>query len=366
MGTISDMSQSLKIMQPVHGEYKRPCKQCSTVRTLEPSVGFLSKPHRHFYRWAYVIILAFFSCSGCRTLSVQKPPDYVCPVHLGGYYPDYNHRKLLPENIRYDKFSHLIYFSIYPESDGTLNTSQINLPRQAILVQNAHLNSVHVSICVGGWGLSSNFNAMAANPASRSSFISNLTQYCIDHNLDGVDLDWEPVSTIDDRNNYTLLIQELKPALTSHNLTLSVAVFALGNEFHSIAMKDIDWIHIMAYDMGTPHSSYFGAISALEHWNKFGFPRAKMILGLPVYGRNSNGDYFSYKYIIEQHAPSTDADQVAGISFNGINTIKEKTKYVLDNSYGGVMVWEITQDSDGKTSLLTAVSDTIYLHMHRK
>lgn len=291
-------------------------------------------------------------------------PVFFCSFRVAGYYPDYYNEELPLSEIRYDKLTDIVYFSIYPNADGSLNLSEINPARQQQLIQSAHQNNVRVSICVGGWGLSDNFSAVAADPATRAAFITNLVQYGLTHDLDGVDLDWEPVSDAADKLNYTALIQELKAAMQPHGLTLSVAVLAKGSEFGPAAIDAIDWLHIMAYDMTRPHSTFEDAVSALQHWESLGVPRSKMILGLPFYGRDADPEswvYYPYKDIVALYAPPPDSDEAAGINFNGINTIKTKTEYALINGLGGVMTWELTNDTSGPASLLTAIAESTNL-----
>jgi GH18 family chitinase len=305
--------------------------------------------------------LSLFCLFAILATNLDGASVFYCSFRSAAYYPEYYSEQFPISQIRYDKLTDIVYFSIYPNSDGSLNTSEINLTLQQGLIHTAHLNNVKVSICVGGWNLSANFSPVAANPAIRTTFINNLVQFCLNCGLDGIDLDWEPVWDPADKINYTIMIQELKTAMAPHALTLSVAVAAQGSEFGSAAFGSIDWLHVMAYDMGTPHSSYDAALAALLHWESFGFSRAKIVLGLPFYGRyGSSWDLYPYKDIVNQYAPEPGVDEVAGINFNGINTIKAKTSYVLENGYGGVMFWELTNDSIDQTSLLTAITETVH------
>ncbi|AQT69353.1 Chitinase A1 precursor [Anaerohalosphaera lusitana] len=307
-------------------------------------------------------LLLQFARPTALTAATQPASDFYGSFQVVGYYPDYWWTPI--PDLRYDKLTRVIFFSIYPNIDGTLNTSEIDPNRQAELLSDAHQNNVDVSICIGGWGLSDNFSPVAADPATRTAFVNNLLQYCLDHGFDGIDLDWEPVSTATDRANYTALIAELKAAMLPHDLTLSVAVFAAGSEFYSSAIDDIDYLHIMAYDMSSdpslPHSTCEGAVQAVKHWQSFGFPNSKIILGVPFYGRDGSWTYYSYKQIVQQYSPPPDVDEVAGIHFNGIYTIKAKTKYVMDNNLAGLMFWELTQDTNDHISLLTAMTDQIH------
>ncbi len=277
-----------------------------------------------------------------------------------GYYPNYATDRLPIANIRYDKLTHIIYFSLSPLANGDLDTSNVNTSDLQSLVANADANDVKVLICVGGWDRSEHFSAMAADPNTCAAFVENLKQYCLNYNLQGADLDWEPVSSEPDKDNYSQLVQELNNSFDAHGLMLTVAVTPDGNELRPWAIEHVDWLNIMAYDNTPPHHSTFDfAVSALNHWETYGAPREKEVLGVPFYGKHANGDPNTYKYIIDTYHPTPEVDFVDGIGFNGINTIKQKTEYVVKNGYGGIMIWEISQDTFDETSLLTAITDTI-------
>lgn len=292
------------------------------------------------------------------TAAANRPSDFYCAFQVLGYYPDYFAAQLPVSQIPYDKLTEVVYFSIYPNPDGTLNQSEISPARQAQLIETAHANGVRVSICVGGWGLSSHFSAACADPSARAALVSHLTQYCLSNGFDGIDLDWEPVSTAADRQNYTHLIRQLKVALAPHGKTLSVAVFAQGNEFLPEAVADIDRLHIMAYDMRTPHSGWSDTLAGLDHWQSYGVPSSKIILGMPFYGRDSSWAFYGYKQIMEMYHPAPEVDEIAGINFNGLDTIRRKTRHVIENGYRGVMFWELIQDTTDHTSLLAAIADS--------
>lgn len=54
-------------------------------------------------------------------------------------------------------------------------------------------------------------------------------------------------------------------------------------------------------------------------------------------------------------------DLVGDYYFNGADLIQRKTRHALDNKLGGVMIWEIGQDthSSQPSSLLAAITKTI-------
>ncbi|MCE5187209.1 MAG: glycoside hydrolase family 18 protein [Planctomycetaceae bacterium] len=269
---------------------------------------------------------------------------------------DYASRQFPVSSIRFNDFTHVIFFSIYPNSNGSLNFSQVTLDHLTSLVSRAHAQNTKVLICAGGWNLSGGFSPMAASSSARAAFIENMKNFCLTYHLDGVDLDWEPVSSSTDRTNYTLLIQQMKPVLAAEGLSLSIAVFAQGQEFLPAAISSIDWISVMAYDLGYPHSTYDAAMSAVDHWRAYGFVPSKIVLGVPFYGRDSVPGYFAYTDIVKDYHPAPEQDMIAGISYNGPATIESKTAWLVQNDYGGIMCWELTQDTTDSTSLLNAIA----------
>jgi hypothetical protein len=461
-----------------------------------------------------------------------------------GQYPNYVSDELPVAEINYDKFTHLVYFSLSPYSSGNLNTNNVDTLDLQEFVTNAKANGIKAMIDVGGWGRSTYFSDMAADTVSRARFVTNIKQFCLDYNLDGVDLDWEPVSTEIDRNNYSLLIEELYNEFEPLGLILTVSVYAFGEEFTPEAINYLDWLNIMAYndttslgedyilidfetddhgwvaagsgqgkfEIGVPipfspwegecttncfgtgpsedhsavgvnaactnldghmapldtlytnsltspiydfsgcsnvslelwrfmeiegdnydfcyyqykdsptaqwktfetygdvevddddwvqytktlssiadgkshfqlrfycttdhwyegsglclddvkiswsratnHSTFDYAVASLDHWENYGVPREKEVLGVPFYGKKAHGRFYDYKYIIDTYHPDPSVDYVDGIGFNGIDTVQEKTKYVINNCYRGMMIWEISQDSFDETSLLNAI-----------
>ena len=295
--------------------------------------------------------------------------EFYCSFRSIGFYPDYYSEELPISQIRYDKLTDIIYFSVYPGEDGLLQLDKINRKdpnTMRDLLQSAHQNNVDISICVGGSSGSEHFGTVVADPAKRALLIEQLKQFTLDNGFDGINLDWEP---IDDPDNYALFISELKTAMAPYSLELSVDVYLEDDGLRSEIFELIDWLHIMAYDLWKtkPHSTYEDAMRGLAHWDSLGFPRSKTILGIPFFGRKipADGIYYPYKQIVSdylQDPVDPDVDEIAGINFNGINTIKDKTQYVLENGYGGVMFWDITNDTADETSLLTAVAEAFQVY----
>ena len=74
-----------------------------------------------------------------------------------GYYPGYEQAFMPASNIDFTALTHIIHFSVVPNSNGTLNSSDngITTANSADIVSRAHAAGVKVLICVGGADLSS-------------------------------------------------------------------------------------------------------------------------------------------------------------------------------------------------------------------
>ena len=133
----------------------------------------------------------------------------------------------------------------------------------------------------------------------RNYLIESLLYACEIYDIDGINLDFENLN-MDDKDEYTKLIMELKPRLKAIGKVLSVDVTAPdGSENWSLCFdrnkigKLADYIIYMGYDQYTGSSSSAGTNSGYD-WletniNKFlgqeEVPAEKIVLGLPFYTR---------------------------------------------------------------------------------
>ena len=270
-----------------------------------------------------------------------------------GYLPHY--RSSAIDSLPYPLLTDLIFFSVEPRTDGSIDSSDAKPAILRKLTTLAKADRVKVHLCVGGWGKSKGFSKMAADPTARLAFVRNLTAFLKKHELNGADLDWEHPRSKDEIENFQKLLFELKKAFDPHGFELSIAVAGWGTYLKPETIPSVDRILVMAYDQGTPHASFSGAKSDLEHWVKQGVPKSKLILGLPFYGRNDKKKAMTYNEIVRRFKPSSDSDLAGGYHFNGPTTIRKKTAYAIQEGYGGVMIWELGQDAKGKNSLLHAI-----------
>jgi len=288
------------------------------------------------------------------------PPGWCSPKSesnflIIGYLPDY--RELNP---KWGKcLTDIIYFSAEPQADGNLNTDRLN---ENILqgLREMQVNyGTRTFISIGGWERSDQFAAMAAHEQTRKHFVDSLAKYINQNNLNGADFDWEFPQNETEFQNYILLLKEAHADFQPKGLILSVAL-SPDSEFPLTDFSVVDRIHIMSYDRGPQHSTYEQAVQDLQTFLDAGLPREKLILGVPFYGREmaSPHNESTYAEIIEQYHPSPTMDKVNGIYFNGLATIQKKTCLALNENIGGIMIWELGQDTTDNTSLLQAIQRT--------
>lgn len=87
--------------------------------------------------------------------------------------------------------------------------------------------------------------------------------------------------------------------------------------------------------------------------------REQAVLGVPFYSRPT---YYTYSQLVAMDPANANRDctTVSGVQqcYNGIPTITRKTQWAMANA-GGMMNWELSQDTTGSTSLVTAIFDTV-------
>ncbi len=267
------------------------------------------------------------------------------------------------DEIQFDKLTHVIYAFAIPNTAGNIISLE-NTSKLQSIVSKAHAKGVKVSLAVGGWSyngaeLDGTFEQLAASPSARTNLVNNLVSLVNQYGLDGVDMDWEyPDAGTSSETNYVALMTELSQAMHSRGKLLSAAVVAQGwtaNAVTSAVINAVDFLNVMAYDgdAGAGHSPMSYATSALDYWlTQRGAPSSKINLGVPFYARPSWRAYDELVPLAPSVVPYT--DYYNGDYYNGIPTIQAKTQLAMDRA-GGIMIWELSHDTNDGTSLLSAI-----------
>ena len=261
------------------------------------------------------------------------------------YLPAYRLDRFRPEAL--SALTDVILFSIEPTPTGELNTHRLpDEPVRRIRAQ-CRAAGCRLEVALGGWGQSRGFAPMALDPETRARFVKNLTDYCGRLQLDGIDYDWEHPANGREEAACAALLQETKAAFQPKKLLLTMAV-ADWQKIPAAGLQACDRVHLMSYDHDEPrHSTLTGAEADVNTLVKKGAPRDRLFLGVPFYGRaeaNHNSE-LTYAQIVSRYHPKPSEDEAGGYYFNGPETIARKAELARKEGLGGVMIWELGQDT---------------------
>ena len=149
---------------------------------------------------------------------------------------------------------------------------------------------------------------LLANPESRALHVHTIVELVTREGFDGIDLDYEGFAFVDDyaswettRPNWVAFVTELATALHAHGKLLIVSVPTIYDTkrtpdsghwvYDYAAMGDVvDRIRIMGYDYSFDEPGPIAPISwvrdALRAAKKAVEDDSKLVLGIPLYGRN--------------------------------------------------------------------------------
>lgn len=288
-----------------------------------------------------------------------------------GYYPSWKPDKL--NSVDFGVVTHVCYAFAIPTVDGGLRDLE-NPETAKTLIRSAHNNGAKVLLSVGGWSyndtpLENVFMEATADDAKLQRLVESILAMCEEYGFDGVDMDWEhPRVDGTSASQYEALMLALSKRLHAKGKLLTAAVLsgatADGNIYYdaaahtNVVLNAVDFINIMAYDGGDGerHSQYQFAVDCGTYWKEArGLPAYKVVLGVPFYARPSWADYGTILASVP-NAYSKDHVSYNGMEvyYNGMDTIAAKTRYAKEN-LGGVMVWELTQDTPDKSKSLLQV-----------
>lgn len=331
------------------------------------------------------------------TPTATPPPTGSTPVRVAAYFPEWGiyDRNFEVSDVPAAQLDALIYafVDISPQGELALFDSyaaSINFPRlRSLKEQHPHLK---IMVAVGGYTLSARFPEVARTTAARQKFAASAVRFCRDNGFDGLDVDWEYPGAAD-RDNFTLLLTELRRQLQAEGKLLSAALAAVPTHVDLPgASAQLDFINLMTYDYHggwepyrTGHNAPLFASDGLSvdatvsNYLSAGVTPAKILLGVPIYGRSWAGatgvgsvasgvgpgtwepGMLDYRDILQRLAsqPSTyrrfwdDQARVPSIltpsgvfiSYEDSTSLAGKLDYARFRGLGGVMFWELSADS---------------------
>ncbi len=304
------------------------------------------------------IVCAFCLLLGLPVWANDGPAGSRNEFRIVGYLPDYRAKEFDPGSCR--ALTDLIVFSAEPTPTGSLDLSRLkNIPWSKLRAFKTR-ERVRLVLCVGGWERSAHFASVVATVDQRNNFVKSAVRVCLDERLDGMDLDWEHPKNEAEQAGYGKLLSELRAAFEPHGLVLSVTV-AAWQRLPREAYLAVDHVNVMSYDHQGRHSTFEAARKDIEALQRGGAPAAKLVLGIPFYGRGVKDAQrvLTYREILAKFQPKDDTDEIEGLYFNGPAMVRRKTGFALDVGLGGIMVWEVGQDATGDRSLLRVIQSVV-------
>lgn len=357
-------------------------------------------------------ILALGACTATRTAS-DAGRDREGPAVIAYYHGNAE----AVEQFRADHLTHIIFsFCHLRGYELAIDDAADSLTIQKLATLKTRYPNLKVLFSLGGWGGCKTCPEVFASETGRREFAVSVKRLLRDFHFDGIDLDWEypaiegypghPYAP-EDRENFTLLVQELRRELGSR-YEIS---FAAGG-FQQFFDQSVDWasvmplldlVNVMTYDLVNGFSTQTGHHTplfstpeqptstdfAVRYLDSLGVPKHKIVIGAAFYARvwenvpdlnqglyqpgkfksfisfrqfeevlsTKNGFVF-YRDPVAQapYAYSKSLGQFA--TFDDTQSIARKTKYVRENGLGGIMFWQLGGDKP-KDGLLQAITNAM-------
>jgi len=329
------------------------------------------------------------------------------PIIVAYFHP--GNRTVNAENIDISKIDFLNYAFAVPKNDKLKFAKKNDVENLKKLVELKKSNpKLHLLISVGGWGTETDFSVLAMTPYSRKTFIESMIKFIRLFKIDGIDLDWEypglsKNNVANDKQNFTLLIKEIKQALyiaskqdkKYYYLTIAAGAFSsyIANTEINEVSKYIDYIFLMTYDYAgqwnkhTAHHtnlyqsdnpwSMYSASKSVDLYINAGVPVTKLVLGSGFYGRqwkqverkknglyqkakgigsipyrkikqitDNNPNYKRYWDSVAKAAYYWNQDSAMFISYEDTASLREKANFIKQKNLAGIMYWEYYSDAD--------------------
>lgn len=316
------------------------------------------------------------------------------------------------------KLTHIIYSFLHLKGDTLCfrNSAQQNIVQDLIALKKEY-PGLKIMVSLGGWGGCAPCSDLFSTAEHRAVFAKTTVALFNEYGIDGLDLDWEYPSIegypghkyqIADKDNFTALVKALRKEMGQRYL-LS---FAAGG-FTKFLEQSVDWdailpeldfVNLMTYDLVNGYSTVTGHHTPLTGYKKNqestqncvnwllakGVPAKKLVIGAAFYARvwenvpdinhglyqpgkfkqgvsfKNFPDYFShssgYKYYWDKKSKAPyryNATKKLFATFDDKRSIKAKIKYILRQKLGGIMFWELSEDTSYR-GLVDAIYKSMY------
>lgn len=183
--------------------------------------------------------------------------------------------------------------------------------------------------------------------------VKELLPYC-----DGIDIDFEWLYSGDSRWNtgYGPMVEQLREAIPSDKV-FSVSLHPVAYYLPTKYIKMPDYYTFQIYGPAVTWFAYDNYVSAYNNFISWGFPKEKIGMSFPT--TSSTGKTVSgYKNVVEANPDLTTDQNTATMggstyTFNGVDCVKDKMNFILEQNSGTVMYFDMGND--------VAVSDPLSL-----
>jgi chitinase len=284
----------------------------------------------------------------------DRGPDATLPATRGpllvGYLPNYNGSfASWAKKLDFAKMTHLNLAFALASSSNQWSLGAPDADVKAI-VDAAHAAGVKVLASLGGGGGDQTVIARYKDAASVTPLVDNLDAVLAARNLDGADIDIESpenlgkaFSTFVDR-----VVAKLRPE--GKLVTAAVAQY-LQDSMADATLHEFDFVNVMIY------SSLADTMRGASYYvSTKKVPRDLVVLGAGFFG-DGGDDAYTYAQIVKADPTAWSKDQatVGGstVRYEGTATMRQIADYA--KGFGGVMIWELTQDTFDDHSLLKVI-----------
>ena len=313
------------------------------------------------------ILKSLFASALLLAVPVTANAERAEHIHrIVGYLPDWSYQAY--KDIDFSALTNVNIAFCNPDKNGQLSCYIPDKDFEKIVAA-AHDNGAEVFAALGGAGGCETYLQFIDTPEEMAEFDKGIIEYCEKYDLDGIDLDIELGSYHQIWSYYENWCSDLRELCDEHDLKMSTATAHwVAEKVSPETFAKFDFVNVMAYDNDedeSSHSTYEYAVECLSYFHdEKKIPSEKLVLGVPFYGRgyNERGEldwdsYESFADLVGKDDKNYSRDLYNGIAYNGAETMSKKS--LLGAEYGGIMIWELTQDAKGERSLLKVINETL-------
>lgn len=324
---------------------------------------------RRFLNTLLATACIFLACCASNSNSPREPeapvptptPEVPTQKVVIGYIPldDWEFEPLFP-TIEWQYLTHINVSFARVKADGTLNIDPVRERIESVR-ETARKQNVKILISLAK-NTKGEFAAAINDPKARKELIKQTIAFTKEYDLDGFDIDYEEYDNWDQNFPSLLVFAKGLHQAKEKEMLMTCAVNSRWLNYGTEWEQYFDYINLMSYDRGaftdtpTQHAAYDDFVKDLEYWNtQCRAPKSKIVGGLPFYGYswdeslkdvvdNVRGIRFSG---ILKHlgVEAADKDKIGETYYNGRPTIADKCRFVKENDYAGVMIWQLFQDA---------------------